>query len=250
MTHRTHSWQGDDLLLTDGAGGVKCFKFGSLRVHAKLQAALARAFVGAFGHTMISSQGVAWASVRKFSSWLEKDGLASAVPLPERVLTRYGEYLANSGLAGSTAQRNLNDVGRLLVWCNRNCPEILDARTKLTVPKFKRQQPHHREALSDAELQSIMAACYSEIEAIESRIRRGRQLLSMSPGQANLSIEASLFRAVLVSGQGAPPGRTAHNEKVLQAKRELGGIREIWRRGWLRRRGLAGRTGSSLGRRE
>lgn len=212
------------------------FDFTTAGFCPELAKSFARALVGQYGHTSLETQRQSWRCLRKFASFLHAANIPQEPRLPPDVLFQFREWLAASGLAGSTAQSVLNVVSATLKWCSRNAPTALAPDTVLQVKGFVREAPRGRAQLSKDELKKILAACYEEIEEAELRLSAGARVLGNNPANEEERRLAKLVSQLLKLGQGELPHLVQINNSRLglgPSVHKLGGTTALLRSLWI-----------------
>ena len=166
----------DDLsysLINEYGGIVAKFDCSKLDVAREIAKAMLRAHAALFGHTEVITQRANWTHIRKFILFLQSSGFQCCVPLPTSIVNEYHKWLKKTGLNGSTAQGHQNVAVSVLRWCSRNTPNVVEKNTTFSIPSFSRDQPQERDVLPMEMAKIVLDICYSKIEDIEERIRRG-----------------------------------------------------------------------------
>lgn len=236
MTRRSHEVDASTVRLYVHGRLTNTFDFNAAGYSAALGRALARALVGQFGHTSLESQRQSWRCLRKFAAFLVSAGLPQEPCLPPDALARFRDWLAATGLSGSTAQSVLNVVAATFSWCSRNVPAVLSPGTILLVQGFIRTAPAPRALLTPEDLKAILAACYTDIEEAEATLAAGARILANRPADAEEAGLAVLVARLLDLGQGELPRLTdIHRSRLGLGHRvlKLGGTTALLRRLWL-----------------
>lgn len=204
-------------LLDEGGYLVATFDLSKLDVSAVLAEALLRAHAASHGHTAIETQKQAFRSIRKLILCLQEMKLHQVVPLPRTIAQSFHEWLARSGLKGSTAQSHQNIVVGLLTWCARNARDAVSPDLYARVLSFHRDDPPERRELDPDTVRAVLAACYERITQIESRLKFGTALVdgTFEDTAENRTLAATLLDSLKL-GHGRIPtqqevGRAGHN---------------------------------------
>ncbi|WP_124533049.1 hypothetical protein [Burkholderia cepacia] len=220
-----------DKLIDESGRIIATFDLSRLDIHPDLVVALLRAHAAEFGHNEIETQKQAHRCIRKFILFLQEIGLHKTVPLPSNICIDFHRWLADSGLKSSTAQSVQNVMMSMLRWCGRNASGILSKNPDFIVPRFVRNAPAEKREFTPDFTRRVLAACYGEIEKIESRISYGASLSSGDLlDEERDRFLASVIKDLLVIGQGVIPNQKLVNRSGLGLARRVGacgGLRYI-----------------------
>jgi len=189
------------------------FDFEAAGFSPRVAKALIRAFVALYGSTTLESQRATWVQVKRFAGYVrEKSGRPGV--LPRECIVGFDEWLLNRGFSAKSVGGTHNMCVRLLRWCLRNAPEVVDPRIELIrspyAARSKVAKPASSQIPDEPLVRRILAACYQDIEAVDQRLLSVR-LLPLSAEQAELP---DLLMQLLIIGQGVLPAK-----KVMLAAR-------------------------------
>ncbi|NTX30346.1 hypothetical protein HT746_25055 [Burkholderia pyrrocinia] len=207
------------------------FDCSKLDLAHEISRAMLRAHAALFGHTEVITQKANWIHIRKFILFLQSSDLKYCVPLPASIANEYHRWLKNSGLNGSTAQGHQNVAVSVLRWCGRNTPNVVKKGAAFSVPSFSRDQPQERDVMPMEMAKIVLDICYSRIEDIEDRIRKG--WAAVEDANAGISVGSEIgatIRDLLNLGSGQFPqqkdiSRAGNN--LSRRVANLGGIAEL-----------------------
>lgn len=208
MTSLVHKFDGLSLQLLDDQGKLLSrFDLSKAEIPRQLATELLRALATEFGHTSLETHRQTFRCIRKFIAFLIENQLNESLPLPASIATDMHRWLAGSVLAGSTAASHQNAILAVLKWCSRNSHGLLSKRTNFVVPSFRRQKPKERSSLDEKDVRAILAACYKEIESVESTRSLGDRLLAGKYKNQTDAFLGTLLADLLVLGAGKIPSQ-------------------------------------------
>jgi hypothetical protein len=222
-----------DCLINEQGEVVAKFDLSTLDILPDMASAFLRAHAAEYGHTSIETQKQAHRCVRKLILCLQELDLHRRLPLPESIATTFHKWIGKTGLATSTAQSHQNIALAILRWCARNIPGMLPSNACLVVSSFVRNVPAPKRTLGSSVIREVLAACYADIESLESRIMRNRKLVDEEGADPVDALFARTVRDLLRVGKGRIPGQKALGRSGLSLHRrvaDLGGLTEIVRR--------------------
>jgi hypothetical protein len=208
------------LRINKKGGATAKIDFSRLGLRVNICRAFQRALVGEFGHTELDTQRRVFHGLQFFADSLREAGCADCEILPADCAQQYARWLDKSSL-GSSAQWYLNEVTRLLKWCQRNIPQILSARATFIVPRIRLASNGNREIASEDLLKKILKACYEDIEAIERKVARGKSLRT-GDGVATEDQNARvLIQRLLELGNGLLPSQNEVKNVASNLRRPI-----------------------------
>jgi len=228
----------------DDAEGIcrSLFDFSVLTMHPNVARAMRSAMQTMQSHNTLETQRQTWRMIRKFALFLEQAGLSETAPLPTNVLVNFRRWLEDSELVEATASTQLTGVQALLNFCDRNSPGILAVGAVLRVRSFQRKAPPERNFLTDeTQVKKILAVCYSEIEAIESKLTMGHRILMEGGESEKEKCLQGLMLELLHIGNGQFPTQKVLNKVASNLSRRVfkrGGLRELTTFLWITPRSL------------
>lgn len=213
----------------NGSPPRSTFDFGDLGFSDALSMGLMRAFIALNGGSSIEMQRYVWRHVVFFAGALKAYD-APIETIPATCLEVLYRHLKKTTFAITTRVAINNSNLRILRWCQRNSPELLDPKIKLFAAAEGSQKKilQERKSLDESLLKQILAACYADIEVIEERIARYRQLpLTNEP-----SIAADTLLELLMVGNGCIPSqrellRSSGGNQLNQRLAVWGGLNGI-----------------------
>lgn len=214
-----------------------------LDVHPLLATAFARALQAEFGHNAPETRKQAHRCARKLVLCLQELGLQHTIPLPATLVQAIHTLLRESGLKSSTAQSHQNIILTLLRWCYRNEPNVLSRATTFEVASFARNTPEARREISADVVKKVLAACYSEIDAVEEKLLRTRAALAGDKSGIDGSLFGLISDLLHIGGGQIPSQHQLHGEGVIGLSihsrvEAAGGLREIRTNVYLTHRGV------------
>ncbi|WP_258897500.1 site-specific integrase [Burkholderia glumae] len=215
-------------LLDEDGYPVATFDLSELDVSTILAEALLRAHAALHGHTSPETQKQAFRSIRKLILCLQEMQLHHVLPLPPTIAQSFHDWLARTGLKGSTAQSLQNIVVGLLAWCARNAQDAVSADLYAKVISFRRDDPTERRQLDSETVRAVLAACYERITQIQSRLEFGTALIdgTFEDTAENRALAATLLD-VLKLGRGQIPTQRevgCAGQNLARRVREVGGL--------------------------
>jgi integrase len=223
------------ITITDSLGQEKTLDFSTLPLGEPLKHALKRAFAGQLSHTLKSTQIQAFYAVIRFAKFLHQEGISHTTPLPADVAKIYRDWLAKTSPT-TNAIANINIVLKLLSWCTRNAPSILDKKTSLIIQKIPKPEQKERRSLPKEALKAILSACYSDIDTTLAVRSLGERLLD---GKADTEDELRKYRLLVtlmdIAHGDIPTYESLRKQpvKIYQETMALGGIRHFNKLIWI-----------------
>lgn len=215
--------------MNDSPVAVSVGPLEKLDVHPILAKGFQRALIAEFGHNSALSKKQNLAYARYLVCYLQQLGFHHTVPLPAGVMVDIHQILCDSGLKNSTCQTRQNVILSLLRWCHRNLPDVISRDAKLDVPGFVREASLVKSNLSVDAVKKILSACYLEIDEIELRLNRGRDMMSDEMNSVD-RVGKKLVEDLLLVGNGRIPiQRDLLGQGLLLPRRvqEYGGLYKI-----------------------
>jgi len=215
-------------LLDEDRYPVATFDLSELDVSTNLAEALLRAHAAMHGHTSPETQKQAFRCIRKLILCLQEMQLHHVLPLPRTVAQSFHDWLARTGLKGSTAQSLQNIVVGLLAWCARNAQEAVSADLYAKVISFRRDEPAERLQLDSETVRAVLSACYERIIQIQSRLKFGTALVdgTFEDTAENRALAATLLETLKLGRGQIPTQREVSRAGQNLARRvsEAGGL--------------------------
>ncbi|MDQ1924949.1 hypothetical protein [Massilia pseudoviolaceinigra] len=209
---------------------LSAFDFSTLPVEPKLGSALASALRTLYGHTSLETQRQSWRCIRKFVACNEALQFIVGNHVPAEALVLFKGWLRTTGLAGATMQSQFNVILAVLTWCSRNYPDVVSKKLRTSAGLFVREKPKVRPHLEEHAIKSILAACYSDIEATKRKHEMGGRLLSGHCVDDSERELASLLQELLTIGSGTIPTQSIVNRSRNSLSRRVmdaGGLRHL-----------------------
>jgi len=217
-----------DKLIDEHGRVVAKFDLSELDLSPLLANAFLRAHAAEYGHTSIESQKQTHRCIRKLVLCLQEKKIHRSLPLPNSIATIFHDWIARTGLKGSTAQSHQNIVLTILRWCARNIHGLIESNACITVAGFVRDMPPKHRKLDTSVTRAVLAACYEDITAVESRIQNGRKLFQQgNVVDATPNILRTTIDDLLAIGGGLIPTASIVNRSKLALAarvRRLGGL--------------------------
>lgn len=197
-----HHIDGSRVVVTGPDGGPprSTFDFEMIGFSRYVANGITRAFVALNGHTTIESQRLVWRQLKCLAASQCQFGKCPSI-LPQNCMDQLDGWMRRRGYNQNTDAATHTAIGRVLRWCLRNSPEMIDPKVKILAAPHQSKKPPEACSLNEQTIKSILSVCYSEIEEIEARIIACRELpLSHEP-----SLEGDLILRFLVYGHGHIP---------------------------------------------
>lgn len=213
----------------DQPGSV--YDFEKIGFSKNVAKALVRAFVALQGSNSLESQRAYWIQVKRFGNFARAT-FGRPERLPANCLDKFNEWMALQGLGIRSIGSTYNSIVRILKWCFRNIPDVVDPKIRMDrlpyASQAKRSLAHTEQVPDEALVRQILSACYSEIEEIERRIFDIR-LLSISSEASEL---VNLLKLLLHHGGGVFPNqaqllKVPGSKAILARLRSHGGLMGI-----------------------
>lgn len=173
--------------------------FDELGFTSQVTKALVRGHAALEGGHTLETQRLAWRHLRLFASALSEHPHPIG-RLPRSSLADLDRALEQTNFTEKKRASVHNTVSRMLRWCLRNFPKVIDPDTVVVATKYSKyvDLPVSKDAPSEDVLKQFLAACYLEIEAVESRVEHYRALC-LKP---EASTDADLLLSILQIGRG------------------------------------------------
>lgn len=233
------SFESDDLVLKVEAPGQETMlllDFNKLHLSRCIALGLKRALYSEIGHNKFDTQRKAFKSLKLLSEYLHEAGQAKVAPLEADVIYSFAKWLDDSD-RGPSAQVVLNQVKRMLSWCQRNTSDVISNNATFLVRRIRNtSETTTKKDISGIDLKAILHACYQEIGRVEKQFEYACQLKAGDVTDASKKDESRLIQELLKLGNGIlPTQRVVNRSGNAYARRveELGGHRAIAKILWL-----------------
>ncbi len=158
-----------------------------------------------------------WRALRRFSLFLESDGVVRASDINAGTIQRYLAWLAvprqGKRLSQNSIAGQYSLVRPLLDRIERNHPDLFGGHLGLPWNPFPRRRRDHKPKLRlpAVELKTILAACYEEIDEAWATFQRGQAIIALAhppPTAEGDTGRAAMLWHLHRLGGGIAPGGT------------------------------------------
>ena len=227
------------VVFRDGWGDVtKRYDPGTLGLPLDVAMLLADAFRHHHAASSHDTQRHCWMALRSFARFVAEDGqVLSADDLTTAMVGRYIAWLdrqvagqTNKPWSKSSRANALMQLRQMIDWTKRRHPSRLPARIDFPWRVWPNRNAEPRTRLSGDDLQTILRACYEEIDEAGDRFEAGQNILGTSGPVDGVDPElCDLVRVLARVNDGVLPSRTLaiRSHVNISAVNRHGGLRHL-----------------------
>lgn len=188
---------------------------------------LLAAYVALYGSNKIESQRATLLHIKHFITATRSSGKCPDV-LSENALERFDSWAERQGWKEKFLNAIHNTVRRMLDWCLRNAPHMIDPRARVYAATYTYTKREPRSAPSEELVKQVLGACYLDIEETEQRLNSLRERIVM----AEEDPIADLLMELLCIGDGFIPLKAAvlrqpRGSTLIKRASKLGGFQRV-----------------------